>query len=155
MKRESMSAYRAPQTGAPLNLLLSREDDRGEVVEGTLQDASNGIKYPILNGLPRFVESTDYVESFGYQWNKFRLVQLDSVNGSTLSLDRFFQGTNWTPEDLSGARVLEAGCGAGRFTEILLSTGADVWSFDYSRSVDAAWLTHRGHTGLNLCQADI
>ncbi len=81
-----------------------------------------------------------YAESFGEQWNRYRLVQLDSVTGKPLSRQRFFEGTGW-PERLDGERVLEVGCGAGRFTEVLVSTGAAVVAVDASSAVEAARAT--------------
>ena len=77
-----------------------------------------------------------YAESFGEQWNRYRRVQLDSVTGKPLSRERFFEGTGW-PERLDGERVLEVGCGAGRFTEVLVSTGADVVAVDATSAVEA------------------
>ena len=77
-----------------------------------------------------------YADSFGEQWNRYRRVQLDSVTGKPLSRTRFFAGTGW-PERLDGERVLEVGCGAGRFTEVLVSTGAEVVAVDASSAVEA------------------
>jgi 2-polyprenyl-3-methyl-5-hydroxy-6-metoxy-1,4-benzoquinol methylase len=77
-----------------------------------------------------------YLDSFGEQWNRYRRVQLDSVTGKPLSRERFFEGTRW-PERLDGERVLEVGCGAGRFTEVLVSTGADVVAVDATTAVEA------------------
>jgi ubiquinone/menaquinone biosynthesis C-methylase UbiE len=77
-----------------------------------------------------------YADSFGEQWNRYRRVQLDSVTGKPLSRTRFFEGTGW-PERLDGERVLEVGCGAGRFTEVLVSTGAEVVAVDASSAVEA------------------
>src|SRR5438094_4720811 len=77
-----------------------------------------------------------YADSFGEQWNRYRRVQLDSVTGKPLSRRRFFAGTGW-PERLDGERVLEVGCGAGRFTEVLVSTGAEVVAVDASAAVEA------------------
>jgi SAM-dependent methyltransferase len=59
-----------------------------------------------------------------------------------MSRDRFFQVTGWN-ENLKGQKILEAGCGAGRFTQIAIETCADVYSFDYSNAVDAN-LTNNG-----------
>ena len=39
------------------------------------------------------------------------------------------------PQDLSGKRVLDAGCGAGQVTEILAARGADVVAIDISPSL--------------------
>jgi SAM-dependent methyltransferase len=56
---------------------------------------------------------------------------------------------------MEGNLVLEAGSGAGRFTEVLLHTGARVFSFDLSDAVEAN-LANNGHwPNLNLFQASI
>jgi SAM-dependent methyltransferase len=81
-------------------------------------------------------DTTAYADSFGEQWNRYRRVQLDSVTGKPLSRTRFFEGTRW-PERLDGERVLEVGCGAGRFTEVLVTTGAEVVAVDASSAVEA------------------
>jgi SAM-dependent methyltransferase len=106
------------------------------------------------NGIPRFVEDDGYAESFGEQWNRWRRVQLDSVTGKPISRDRLFEGSRW-PEDLSGETVLELGCGAGRFTEVLLAAGAEVWAIDASSAVDAARANLGEHGRLHLAQADL
>ncbi|MGH3103827.1 MAG: class I SAM-dependent methyltransferase, partial [Gaiellaceae bacterium] len=109
----------------------------------------------VRDGIPRFVDDLDYAESFGEQWNRYRRVQLDSQTGRPLSRARFFDGTGWTAAELAGERVLEVGCGAGRFTEILLETGAEVWAVDASSAVDACRRTVGDHPRLHLLQADL
>jgi SAM-dependent methyltransferase len=105
-------------------------------------------------GIPRFVADEGYAESFGEQWNRWRRVQLDSVTGKPLSKTRLFAGTGW-PERLDGERVLEVGCGAGRFTEVLLETGAEVWAVDASSAVDAARANLGDLPQLHVVQADL
>jgi SAM-dependent methyltransferase len=95
-----------------------------------------------------------YADSFGLQWNRFRRTQLDRFSGTTLSRDRFFAATGWPPS-LEGERVLEAGSGAGRFTEVLLSTGAHVFTFDLSTAVYANLGNNGPHPRLHLLRADI
>ncbi len=56
---------------------------------------------------------------------------------------------------MDGVRILEAGSGAGRFTEVLLRTGADVYSFDYSSAVDANYANNGGAENLSLFQGNI
>lgn len=108
----------------------------------------------MVDGIPRFVGSQGYAGGFGLQWQRHPRVQLDSFNGTTGSRDRFFSTTGW-PRDLTGWRILEAGCGCGRFTEIALEAGAEVWSFDLSRAVDATARNHGGHPRLHLFQANL
>jgi SAM-dependent methyltransferase len=105
-------------------------------------------------GIPRFVPDDSYAESFGEQWNRYRRVQLDSATGKPLSRERLFRGTGW-PERLDGERVLEVGAGAGRFTEVLLEAGAEVWAVDASSAVEAARENLGEHERLHLAQADL
>ena len=80
--------------------------------------------------------------------------QFDSVNGMRLTEERFYRQTKW-PRDLSGQTVLEIGCGAGRFTEIALQTGAQVFSVDASHAIDVNYAHHGNRQNLVLCQASL
>src|SRR5437868_6237764 len=84
----------------------------------------------------------NYAESFGLQWNEFRREQLDSVNGTRLSEQRFFRETGWQPDWLKGKRILDAGCGSGRFLEIAAHYAANVVAVDLSSAVSAAKANH-------------
>jgi len=50
-----------------------------------------------LKRYPRFVPANNYAASFGYQWNKFKLEQIDSERDE-LSAARFYSETGWTKE---------------------------------------------------------
>jgi SAM-dependent methyltransferase len=154
MKPGFERVLRCPSTGRPLELRAPRMAG-GEVEEGDLVTPDGRHAYPIRGGIPRFVSSENYAASFGLQWNRFRETQLDSRSGLSISRDRFYSYSGWSPEDLRGARVLDAGCGAGRFTEIALDAGAVVTAIDYSGAVDACRANHRDHPNLELAQADI
>ena len=54
-----------------------------------------------------------------------------------------------------GKWVLDIGCGAGRFAEIALDSGAYVVALDYSNSVDAYYKNLLNHKNLHLVQGDI
>jgi len=92
--------------------------------------------FRIEGEIPRFVQGSTH-ENFAIQWKKFADVQLDSKNKTTCSRDRLLDQTEMRPEDFKGKTVLEIGCGAGRFTEVLLGFGAKVVSSDYSAAVEA------------------
>jgi SAM-dependent methyltransferase len=138
-------------------LALRAETERhGEIVSGRLVCDPSGHSFPIENAIPRFVTRDNYAVSFGLQWNQFRKTQLDSHSGQPISRDRFFRFTGWRPEDLAGKRVLDVGCGAGRFLEIALSCGAHVVALDYSSAVDACWANHQDKPNLlGVVQGDI
>jgi SAM-dependent methyltransferase len=116
--------------------------------------ASCFARYPIVRAIPRFVDEENDAAAFGLQWNLHARTQLDSHTGQPISRERLFGVTQW-PDDMRGQTVLEAGSGAGRFTEVLLETGAEVYSFDYSSAVDANHRNNAGKPNLNLFQGDI
>ena len=46
--------------------------------------------------------------------------ELDSANGTRFSEERFRAISGWTPEDLAGKLVLDAGCGTGALCAAIL-----------------------------------
>ncbi len=95
-----------------------------------------GECFPVINGIPRFVELDNYANAFGLQWKSFAKIQLDSHNGSSISKDRLERCLGFPINELKGKNVLEVGCGAGRFTEHLISGGGHVHSVDLSVAVE-------------------
>ncbi len=127
----------------------------GDVQAGTLTCSLCAAVYPIVRGIPRFVRQGAYAESFGDEWHRFRTVQLDSANGTTESQDGFALKTGLGPADVRGRLVLDAGVGAGRYTEVMARWGAEVVGVDLTRAVDAAAENLRRWPGVHLVQADI
>lgn len=121
---------------------------------GRLLDEDNNT-FPIINSIPRFVEPDNYAESFGFQWNLFSGTQIDKISKSDISTERFYKNTNWSDERLKGKRFLEVGSGAGRFTEVILKTGADLYTVDYSNAVEANWKNNSGATDFFIAQGNI
>jgi 2-polyprenyl-3-methyl-5-hydroxy-6-metoxy-1,4-benzoquinol methylase len=123
--------------------LVCPDDQRplDAVADGLACEA--GHRYPATLGIPRLVVSESaYTDAFGEQWNKYRTTQLDSYTGSTITRDRLRRCLGeelWARlQGVDGVSVLETGCGAGRFTEVLLALpGACVTSTDLSSAVDA------------------
>jgi len=105
-------------------------------LEGSFLKSKTGALFPVIDGIARFVSSENYAAAFGHQWKTHPRIQLDSYNGADISLSRLKRCIGVPLESLKGKTVLEAGCGAGRFTEHLVASGAFVHSFDLSNAVE-------------------
>ena len=137
--------------------LINPANDRPLQRQGNAFADGNGASFPIIGGIPRICEPSNYADSFGKQWNRFRLTQLDA-EGQALSRQRFFAETGWSPDQLAGADILEVGSGAGRFTRVVLEqTAANLYSVDYSTAVEANLINNRdlANGRLHLFQASI
>jgi 2-polyprenyl-3-methyl-5-hydroxy-6-metoxy-1,4-benzoquinol methylase/uncharacterized protein YbaR (Trm112 family) len=135
-------------------VLKNCDPSSGRIESGQIECVGCGQTYAIARGLPRFVPASNYAESFGFQWNLHARTQLDSHSGLPISHDRLWAAIGGKA-DLSGQRVLEAGSGAGRFTEVLAASGADLVTFDYSSAVDANALNQPASPHLHFFQGDI
>src|SRR5258705_3855159 len=126
-------------------------------ISGDKLKDDEGNSFPIVNGVPCFVEADNYTNNFGFQWNKFQKTQIDRESKQSISLERFFAATNWDKEELAGKNILEVGSGAGRFTQVVLDhTKANLYSIDYSDAVSANYRNNARHTDrLKLFQASI
>src|SRR5688572_17582417 len=108
MREELMEVLAEPETGAPLRLEVTKHEGK-EIEEGVLLLESSGRRYPITRGIPRFVGDHVYAETFGFQWNAFRTVQLDSSTQASNSLRRFENEAGWTQAEVEGKWLLDAG----------------------------------------------
>ena len=135
MKRSDASMFCCPKCRGGLTL-IEQAPALEEVWEGSLRCERCRYDYPIIRSIPRFVADAGYAASFGYQWKAFAKTQVGGAQTS-ISEARFYATTGW-PRDLTGQVILEAGCGAGRFSGIALATGAEVYSFDLSQAVEAS-----------------
>lgn len=113
------------------------------------------LKFPVVSQMPCFVPQEAYSESFGFQWRRFARTQLDSANGTTESRDTFVQKTGWSLGALQNKRVLDAGCGMGRFAEVCADAGAEVYAVDLSVAVEAAFRNLGHRPNVRIYQADI
>jgi 2-polyprenyl-3-methyl-5-hydroxy-6-metoxy-1,4-benzoquinol methylase len=130
-----------------------------ELKSGALR-CSSGHVWRQVQGIPRMVPgASSYAEAFGIQWSTYRQTQLDSYTGTSISrgrLLRCLRDKRWR-EIQGDARVdvLETGCGAGRFTEILLSTRAWITSLDFTTAIDANRENFGTRERLRYLQGDI
>ncbi len=140
--------------GRPLAAAETKSSASGEMLDGFLRCSGCGTLFRVRGGIPRFVLEDPYAASFGLQWQIHRRTQLDSYTGLPVSRNRLFGVSGW-PESMRGELVLEAGCGAGRFTEVLADTGATVLSFDLSDAVEANFENNGSRPNVHIVQANI
>lgn len=115
---------------------------------------SAGHAYPVVDEVPRFVSAQDYSESFGLQWNRWSHVQLDSHNGTRISEQRFRRYVG-APASVEGKRVLDAGCGAGAFIDVVSPQAKELVAFDLSSAVTAAHANFGDRPNVHIAQGDI
>ncbi|MDB5348322.1 MAG: ubiG [Schlesneria sp.] len=89
------------------------------------------VSYPIIDGIPRFI-SDQHLASFGRQWNKYEVAHDDEDRAT------FQAKTGISLAELSGLRVLDAGCGGGRYSKVCGEAGAAVIGADHSDAVSKA-----------------
>lgn len=126
-----------PETGEPL-----------QVVSDQLVTSSGSHSVPIRHGIPRFTQA-EHLESFGLQWNRYEVAHDEEDRGT------FVAKTGVPLEELAGLRVLDAGCGGGRYCKVAGEAGAQVTGVDYTHAVDKAarLCAHLPH--VRLLQADL
>ncbi|TAM80117.1 MAG: methyltransferase domain-containing protein [Acidobacteria bacterium] len=108
-----------------------------KIDEGSLGCRDCRAEYPVLGGIPRFVPDPAYARSFSFEWRQWRRTQFDTAARND-SLATFTASTGYSPADLAGKTVLEAGCGAGRYMDLLARAGAQVIGIDMSQAIEVA-----------------
>ena len=97
---------------------LSHSDDI--IKEGNLKCISCNLNFPIKSYIPRFIQTKQSeVISFGHQWNNFPLSQIDSSTNTDESSIRLFSETNLNKDNIKNKSIIEIGCGAGRFLNVI------------------------------------
>ncbi len=138
------------------NLILRDANIMNRSVKDGLLVCNNCSKtYPVVNFIPRFSETKGYASSFGTQWKTFAKAQLD-VDKNLESSIRFKSEIGWSADEISNSLVLEVGCGAGRFVDVVSKLGAKlVVGVDISDAVDAAYTNLGNRHNVFIIQADI
>ena len=120
---------------------------------GTLA-CSSGHTVPIVGEIARFTPPTSYADSFGFEWTTFATEQLDDDDRHE-SEEALTAKTGLTEADVRDRLVLDAGCGKGRFADVLARWGARVIGADLSRAVESAAANVRDRHHAAFVQADL
>ena len=101
-----------------------------------------------IDKIPRFV-SDQHLQSFGDQWNRFDVVHDDEDRAT------FESKTGISLSKLQGLRILDAGCGGGRYSKICAEAGGQVVAVDHSLAVDKARRLCASMDNVKFAQADL
>jgi ubiquinone/menaquinone biosynthesis C-methylase UbiE len=155
MNKNHLKLLRDPFTGEDLDILI--EKSKGdEIIEGILKSSSN--TYKITNGIPRFVNETNYSDNFGWQWNKWARVQFEdeninkSMEGHTKNM--FKTISELDENKIRNKTVLDIGCGPGRFSDIVLDLGGLPVMIDHSNAIDASKENFKNNSDILFVQGD-
>lgn len=138
-----------------VGLQLERMDSRDDTVRsGFLCCVKCRARFPIRDGIPRFVSAADYVSTFSFEWKRWRRTQFDTQSRRT-SESTFQASTGANLADWQGELVLDAGCGAGRYMDVAARAGAEVVGADLSLAIEVAQ-ENLGHLpNCHFIQADL
>ncbi len=104
--------------------------------------------WQLVGGIPRFV-AQEHLASFGWQWNKYDVAHDDEDRQT------FEAKTGMLLSALKGLRVLDAGCGGGRYSRVAGEAGAIVTGADHTGAVDKAALLCQHLPDVHFVQADL
>jgi SAM-dependent methyltransferase/uncharacterized protein YbaR (Trm112 family) len=147
---------------------LYRSQHAVENADANLTCAQCGENFPVIDGIPRLLLSplregllgngsameTDERQvktalSFGFEWQRFPEMY-EEWNQSFLD---YMQPHG--PKFFRGKKVLDAGCGNGRFAYYAAKYGAEVWAVDLGPAVEVARRNTETMAGVQVVQADL
>lgn len=138
LDRKLLTQLRCPECGGPL--------ETGD--EGSLRCLDCRAAHAVVGGIPRFVQQ-EHLASFGLQWNRYDVAR-DEEDQAT-----FCAKTGMQLDELDGLRVLDAGCGGGRYSKIAGEARADVIAVDHTAAVDKAAGVCGHLPNVHFLQADL
>lgn len=124
--------------------------EKEEIRSGNLTCRTCRASFQIIDSIPRFTRSDQYVKNFSLQWNIHSHTQYGALSDRTLCLK-----TGLSIDDLRDRLVLDAGCGSGRFSDVVSRAGGMVVGVDLSYSIDAAFKEIGLRENVCLVQCDL
>jgi SAM-dependent methyltransferase len=154
MKHDFVRYLVCPKTGDPLELKIQHES-RGEIEEGTLVSSTIGQIYPIKNYIPRFVDADEYVGSFSDE-RSYVGRHFENYANDKSGFSLFYPTTGFSREKLLQGLTLEAGCGYGRFVDVVEQEGGEIVGCDLStKSIELAQSFVGLRPRVHLVQCDL
>jgi SAM-dependent methyltransferase len=147
MFENDVDLLRSPKSGRPLRLVDVRQTTSdGDILDAHLLDEEDSTRYPITNGIPRFVGPGIYNKSWDFKWRV-----LDGGRGLNYRIidkgDPAYQVHDLFDRNAYGGEVyaratgrlaLDVGCGVGQYSVRLLQefSPAKLVALDLTGGVD-------------------
>jgi SAM-dependent methyltransferase len=157
MKQRLVTYLRCPHCHTAVSLENVRNTEGEDIMEGELVCSSQGHRFSITRGIPRFAnlsqveaEKAATASRFGWSWTHFS-------HSNERYTEQFLAWIDPVKQDFFKDKiVLEGGCGKGRHSRLAGSWGAtDVIGVDLSSAVETAFEWTRDQPNVHIIQADI
>ena len=156
MRERLLEMIACRDCGCDFTMTVSQRESDGEIITGALTCPKCAATYPILRGIPRFIDDikTDadlrsvYADSFGHQWTTYNWLRSEDEF-------EFHQITDLSNEFLNGKIVLDAGCGGGRFARLVAPHAKEFFGLDFSIAVDKAYELCKDNKNAHFIQCDV
>lgn len=156
MNKKFLNILCCPNTHKTLTLVdpVIHNDD---IISGFLE--ADNFRYIIRDGIPRFVDDNGYSINFNFQWKKWSRTQFEKENiGKSMEgyTRRMFEKiTELSKTKVKDKFVLDIGCGAGRFIDIVLEKGGVPVAIDNSGAIDTSKKNFKNYSNeILFIQAD-
>jgi uncharacterized protein YbaR (Trm112 family) len=138
--REFLSIIRCPIDSGQLSLINETSGSDGEIVDGSIGCEVCPRQYPIENGIVRLMKehlTQENEHEMELKDQEYEAMPAIFVPPTTSWRSEFMDRIEIAPhlaglEPLNGRRVLELGCGDGRFTMLMAQMGANILAVDIS-----------------------
>lgn len=156
--------------GDSVNVALIKEQYGEEILGGTLVSRKSQNTYPVVDGVPRLIPtgithpaegSGDAMEktldrhpderspeSFGRQWSNYQFEDHTWFKDLQLRVREFLRSMGMVDEELTGALLLDAGCGHGALTAAIAGAyGIEAVGMDFTGAVGRAQTSREKFAG--------
>ena len=159
MKKRLLNFLACPKCQKELNLFILKKEGK-EIIEGELTCSFCNKKFPITNGIPRFIfelskEERKTQKSFGYEWKKFSEMLPIWKENFKWYFEPCLLPQACGQKILNDKTVLEIGCGKGRHTFYAAQFAKEIIAIDFSPAIDVAKQNNKIVENVYFIQADI
>lgn len=181
MKKTLLEILACPGCRSPLELSVFEETQYKEieVMDGVLFCRTCVKSYPVIEGIPRFVPNVvsqypefaekysevanslldgsagEFVKTHGSTQERFGMEWMKYPGSLPEDREIFLTETQIPESDWRGKRILDGGCGMGRYSRIAHKCGATVVALDLSRAVMRLWDLAKESEKMHLVQGNL